>query len=230
VSVLVICAVEAERDAVARNFGPTREVSIYAYTGLAVDTPAGELHAFSVGVGPVAAAIGTAALLTGGYEMVVSAGIAGGFRGRVAIGDVVLANLATYADLGVRVEGGFLSLRDMGIDQDSSLALGDQRLVDRMAAGPAMVLVGQVLTLSAMTGTDADADELATRYPHALAEAMEGFAVIAAAREHHDLRYVAEIRAISNIIGRRERSTWNIPLAFGALADAMSTLLNEPLP
>ena len=66
--------------------------------------------------GPVAAAIGTAALLTGGYEMVVSAGIAGGFRGRVAIGDVVLANLATYADLGVRVEGGFLSLRDMGID------------------------------------------------------------------------------------------------------------------
>jgi futalosine hydrolase len=230
VTILVICAVEAERDAVARNFGPTREVSIYAYTGLAVDTPAGELHAFSVGVGPVAAAIGTAARLTGGYEMVVSAGIAGGFRGRVAIGDVVLANLATYADLGVRVEGGFLSLRDMGIDQDSSLALGDQRLVDRMAAGPATVLVGQVLTLSAMTGTDADADELATRYPHARAEAMEGFAVIAAAREHHDLRYVAEIRAISNIIGRRERSTWNIPLAFGALADAMSTLLNEPLP
>src|ERR1039457_2294584 len=147
--------------------------------------------------------------------MVVSAGIAGGFRGRVAIGDGVLADLATYPELRVRLEGGFLSLRDMGIDQDSSLALGDQRLVDRMAAGPATVLVGQVLTLSAMTGTDADADELATRYPHALAEAMEGFAVI---------------RAIPNIIGRRERSTWNIPRPFGALADAMSTLLNEPLP
>jgi len=230
VTILVICAVEAERDAVVRNFGPTRDVSASPFTGLSVDTPAGELHAFSVGVGPVAAAIGTSALLPGGYEMVVSAGIAGGFAGRVEIGDVVLANLATYADLGVRIEGGFLSLRDMGIDQDSSLAFGDQRLIDRMEAGPATVLVGEVLTLSAMTGTDADANELATRYPRALAEAMEGFAVIAAARHDHGLRYVAEIRAISNIIGRRDRSTWNIPLAFGALADAMSTLLNEPLP
>jgi futalosine hydrolase len=230
VSVLVICAVEAERDAALRDFGPTRDISIGAYTGLAADTSAGELHAFSVGVGPVAAAVGTATLLAMGYEMVVSAGIAGGFRGRVEIGDVVLANLATYADLGVRVDAGFMSLRDMGIDQDSSLAFGDQRLIDRMKEAPVAVLVGEVLTLSSMTGTDADAGELAARFPRALAEAMEGFAVIAAAQFNHDVRYVAEIRAISNIIGRRDLSTWNIPLAFSALAGAMSTLLNEPLP
>jgi futalosine hydrolase len=87
-----------------------------------------------------------------------------------------------------------------------------------------------VLTLSAMTGTDADAEELAARYPQALAEAMEGFAVIAATQYTDAVRYVAEVRAISNIIGRRDRSTWNIPLAFDALADAMSTLLREPLP
>jgi futalosine hydrolase len=230
VSVLVICAVESERNAVVSNFGAVREIWAQPFTGLAVDTPAGELHAFSVGVGPVAAALGTAALLAGNpdYEMVVSAGIAGGFRGRVEIGDVVLANVETYADLGVRVDGGFMSLRDIGIDQDSSLAFGDQRLIDRMKAGS--VLVGQVLTLSAMTGTDADADELATRYPRALAEAMEGFAVVAATRCADAVRYVAEIRAISNIIGRRDRSTWNIALAFGALSDAMSTLLNGPLP
>jgi futalosine hydrolase len=231
-SVLVVCAVEAERDAVVRNFGPSRAVTVGQFGGMAVDTPAGELQAFSVGVGPVAAALGAAALLTNGpgYEMVASAGIAGGFRDRVAIGDVVLANLATYADLGVRVDGGFLSVRDLGIDQDSSLAFGDQRLIDRMSTAPITVLVGEVLTLSAMTGTDADADKLATRYPRALAEAMEGFAVIAATRDHDGNRYVAEIRAISNLIGRRDRSTWNIPLAFGALADAMSTLLKEPLP
>ena len=160
-TVLVICAVEAERDAVVRNFGSASGIDVGQFGGVAVDTPAGELHAFSVGVGPVAAAIGTSVLLTSGpdYEMVASAGIAGGFRDRVAVGDVVLANLATYADLGVRVEAGFLSLRDMGIDQDSSLAFGDQRLIDRMQA--ARVLVGEVLTLSAMTGTEADADELA---------------------------------------------------------------------
>jgi futalosine hydrolase len=231
VSVLVVCAVEAERDAVVRSFGASRTISLGQYGGVAVDTPAGELHAFSVGVGPVAAALGTATLLAGtDYDLVISAGIAGGFRGRIAVGDVVLADLATYADLGVRLDDGFLSVRDLGIDQDSSLAFGDQRLIDRMAAAPITVLVGEVLTLSAMTGTEADADELAARYPRALAEAMEGFAVVAATRDHDGIRYVAEIRAISNLIGRRDRSTWNIPLAFGALAEAMSTLLKEPLP
>ena len=159
-----------------------------------------------------------------------SAGIAGGFRGRVAIGDVVLADLATYADLGVRIDDGFLSVRDLGIAQDSSLAFGDQRLIERMSAAPVTVLVGEVLTLSAMTGTEADAEELAARYPRALAEAMEGFAVVAATRDHQGIRYVAEIRAISNLIGRRDPLAWNIPLAFGALGDAMSTLLKEPLP
>ncbi len=57
--------------------------------------------------------------------------------------------------------------------------------------------------------------------------------VVAATRDHRrigrDIPF-AEIRAISNLIGRRDRSTWNIPLAFDALADAMSTLLKEPLP
>jgi len=67
-----------------------------------------------------------------------------------------------------------------------------------------------------------------------VAEAMEGYGVIEATRRSsertgRDIPFT-EIRAVSNIIGRRDRSTWNIPLAFGALADAMSTLLNEPLP
>ena len=39
----------------------------------------------------------------------------------------------------------------------------------------------------------------------------------------------AEVRAISNIIGRRDRSTWNIPRAFDALAEAMALLMSEPM-
>ncbi len=145
-SVLVVCAVEAERDAVVRNFGRRAPVAVGAFSGVAVDTAAGELHAFSVGVGPVAAAIGTASLLVAGpdYDLVVSAGIAGGFRGRVAIGDVVLADQATYADLGVATDEGFLHVREMGIDQDSSLAVGDQRAHrPHVGSRPYRLLVGR---------------------------------------------------------------------------------------
>jgi futalosine hydrolase len=236
VSVLVICAVEAECDAVVRNLGPTSSVEVGAMSGVATETAAGTLHAFHSGPGPVAAAITTAVLLAlgPGYDLVVSAGIAGGFRGRAEIGDVVLADQVIAADQGVVTDEGFSTLRDLGLPGNGGYAMGNAEHHARLALGPYRLLAGDILTLSSMTGTDARADELAQRYPRAVAEAMEGYGVIEAvqrdySRTGRDIPF-AEIRAISNVIGRRDRSTWNIPLAFGALADAMSTLLKEPLP
>ena len=229
-TILIISAVDAERDAATRHLSPSGAIAVGHQTGRSFTTPAGPVHAFSGGVGPVAAAITTATLLATepSYDVVVNAGIAGGFKDRVAIGDIVLANLTTFADVGARTDDGFLTLRDMGMQQDSSLALGDQRLVDRISAARQLAS-GEVLTLACMTGTGPHAEELARRYPRALAEAMEGFAVIAATGGYDNVRFVAEVRAISNIIGRRDRSTWNIPLAFDALAEAMSALLGAPL-
>jgi futalosine hydrolase len=34
----------------------------------------------------------------------------------------------------------------------------------------------------------------------------------------------AEVRTVSNLIGRRDRSTWDIPAAFAALSAAFATL------
>jgi futalosine hydrolase len=230
VTILIVSAVDAERDAATRHLEPTGPISVGHYAGVTFITPAGPVHAFSCGVGPVAAAITTATLLAvePSYDVVINAGIAGGIKGRIAIGDVVLATIATFADLGVRTDDGFLTVRDMGLHHDSSLALGDQRLVDRVSAARQLA-VGEVLTLACMTGTEPDAEELARRHPRALAEAMEGFAVISATRGYDHVRFVAEVRAISNIVGRRDRSTWNIPLAFDALAEAMFALLGAPL-
>ena len=57
---------------------------------------------------------------------------------------------------------------------------------------------------------------------------MEGFGVRGdrrdAERTDRDVPF-AEMRSICNLIGRRDRSTWNIPLAFDALAEAVSAVL-----
>jgi len=236
VSVLVICAVAAERYAVVRNLGSATPIEVAGLSGVTVDTSAGELQVFDGGPGPVAAALSTASLLALGpeYDLVISAGIAGGFRGRAEIGDIVLADQVIAADQGVMTDEGFSTLRDLGLPGEGGYAVGNVEHRARLASGPYRLLAGDILTLSSMTGTDARAAELASRYPRAVAEAMEGYGVIEATRRSsertgRDIPF-AEIRAISNIIGRRDRSTWNIPLALGALADAMSTLLNEPLP
>jgi futalosine hydrolase len=242
VTILVICAVAAERYAVVRNLGPTTPTEVAGLTGVTVDTAAGELQVFEGGPGPVAAALSTAMLLAHGssktdspaYDLVISAGIAGGFRGRAEIGDVVLADQVIAADQGVMTDEGFSTLRDLGLPGNGGYAVGNLNLRARLASGPYGLLAGDILTLSCMTGTDARAAELAARYPRAVAEAMEGYGVIEAIRRDYartgdDIPF-AEIRAISNIVGHRDRSTWNIPLAFSALGNAMSTLLNEQLP
>lgn len=211
-SLLVVTAVEAERDAVMRDVGPAAAVNVVV-----------------AGVGPVAAAIGTAAAIAKfpDTSLVISAGIAGGFRGRIAIGDIAIADRITFADLGARTDAGFLTLTEMGLRQDSSYTATDAEVVDRLARACVPVVRGELLTLACMTGTDDDAALLASRHPRAIAEAMEGFGVAAAAR-NAGLRF-AEVRAISNTIGKRDPSIWNIPGAFDALAQAFALLLKEPL-
>jgi futalosine hydrolase len=223
--VLVITAVGAERDAALRQLPGAHPVA-----GLPYDTVrAGEVIVAAGGVGPVAVAVATSRLLSAlartgqAVELVVSAGIAGGFRGRADVGDLVVPRLSAFADLGAGTEQGFLDLGGLGLDGGAPLAspaLAD--VCEILAAAGLHPLVGTVLTLATMTGTEPRATELAEAYPNALAEAMEGYGVAWAAAEH-GLPW-AEIRAISNVIGRRDRSTWDVPAAFVTLGAAVAAL------
>jgi futalosine hydrolase len=234
-TVLVVTAVESELDAVIRDLGPSTAILIGSNRGRLVEAGHyGELHAFFSGVGPTAAAVTAATLLALGpaYELVISAGVAGGFRDRAAIGDLVLASGVIAADQGAVTDEGFLSLRDMGLPGNGGYAIDTQPVAHRLEGGSYRLLLGRILTLSSMTGTQARAAELAARYPDALAEAMEGYGVLEAQQRSWPVRGFdagfAEIRAISNVIGRRDRSTWDLPTAFDVLASAFATLTATP--
>jgi futalosine hydrolase len=230
--ILVVTAVDAERDAVVRDLGPGDAIDIAGLPGIRVECGAGVVHVVSGGIGPVAAAATTAvAVATHDYELVASAGIAGGFGDRATVGSIVVADRVTFADLGVLGDDGFLDLRAMGLPQDTSYRLLAEPITQRLTAGAVPVAQGQVLTLACMTGTDAAADELEHRFPLALAEAMEGYGVVEATlRAARTPTHVTEIRTISNLIGRRDRATWRMSEAFDALSSALATLFKEPLP
>jgi futalosine hydrolase len=57
---------------------------------------------------------------------------------------------------------------------------------------------------------------------------MEGWGVWSTARAYPVVPY--EIRTISNRVGRRDRASWDIAGALGALSAAARTLFEEPLP
>ncbi|MFD5075556.1 futalosine hydrolase [Streptomyces sp. NPDC058371] len=225
VRVLVATAVPAERDAVARAFA-----SAVHEVPLPGRTPAlhrvGGHDLLVAGVGPALAAASTATALTaaalGGapYDLVVSAGIAGGFQPDAPVGSLVVADEITVADLGADTADGFVPVTELGFGTVSHRP--PEALVRELAAASG-ARTGTVLTVSTVTGTAARAAELRLRHPRALAEAMEGFAVAEAAAAHGVP--VVELRAVSNPVGPRDRAAWRIGDALAALTEAFGKLV-----
>jgi futalosine hydrolase len=206
---LVVTAVSAEADAVRAG------------------DPAHRLTVEPVGVGPAAAAAGTARLLAlaeaGGapFDAVISAGIAGGFPGRAGVGTIVLGTRSVAADLGAETPDGFLPVADLGFGTGAHDA--DKDLLAALRSALPDAVAGAILTLATVTGTAATADRLAAVHPDAVAEAMEGFGVATAAVAAGVP--FAEIRTISNPIGPRDRAAWRLAEAFGALTAAVPAVI-----
>jgi futalosine hydrolase len=204
---LVVTAVAAEAEAMRQALPPQITVQ-------------------PVGVGPAAAAAGTARLLAlaeaagSPYEAVICAGIAGGFDGRAPLGATILATRSIAADLGAESPTGFLPIETLGFG--NSTIETDKDLLKTLQDAIPYALAGDILTLATVTGTAVTAATLAARFPEARAEAMEGYGAASAAGQA-EIPY-AEIRTISNRIGPRDRDSWRLGEALTALTKAASAL------
>ncbi|MFF4862274.1 futalosine hydrolase [Streptomyces sp. NPDC001231] len=226
--VLVATAVPAERDAVARAFaGPVCEEPLSALPGATLHRVPGPpaVDLIAAGVGPAlaaattASALAVAALAGAPYDLVVSAGIAGGFAPHAPVGSLVVADGITAADLGAETGDGFLPVTELGF---GTVTHRPPEALVRAIAAAASARTGTVLTVSTVTGTAARADALRARHPRALAEAMEGFGVAEAAAAHRVP--VLEVRAVSNPVGPRDRAAWRIGDALTALTEGFGKL------
>jgi len=192
-----VCAVEAERAALAA-------------AGV-------RAHVLVGGVGPAASAAATAAALPGA-DLVLSAGIGGGFS-PLAPGAIAVASSIVFADLGAETAEGFVPV--------SALGFGEERYEVNASLAADLAArtggrVGTIVTVATVTGTATTASQLQARFPDAVAEGMEGAGVAAAARVH-GLPF-AEVRAISNLVGPRDRDAWEIPRALAALGAAVAAV------
>lgn len=210
--ILIVTAVEAEREAVLRGLEGDERFVVLAG-----------------GVGPAIIAASTAAALTtaaDSYRLVISAGIGGGFDGQADIGDIVVSTGITAADLGAETPDGerFLSVDELGFGS-ARVAVDEvqaHRLTDALFTAGMRACAGQALTVSTATGSAEQAARLAARVPGAASEGMEGYGVAAAAQLAGIP--ILELRAISNRVGPRDKSAWRIGEALGRLAQAASVL------
>lgn len=179
------------------------------------------------GIGKVNAAMALAAYAAKNpVEKALLFGLAGAYPGGPPLGEAVLVGEEVEADLGLK-EG----LEPLGFP---ALALGERRYFNRFPLDSGLTqALAQTLGLKVAVGltrdlvseTPAEALALARRWGASL-ENMEG-AAFARACLALGVRG-AELRAVSNPAGVRDRGAWRLREALGALEDIMGRLLAAP--
>ncbi|MCH2144548.1 MAG: futalosine hydrolase [Phycisphaerales bacterium] len=176
------------------------------------------------GVGRTNAAVATtrSILEEGPFDAVLSMGIAGSLPGRdCSIGDVVVGSRAVYFEEGIETPEGFSDLASLGFplgDFEGNEVPADPALLDRLKG---LGILAPIATVATCSGTDRAAGIVAQR-TGAVAEAMEGAAVLHAARVLGVPSL--ELRVISNTTGNRDEQVWDLPRAFEALSDLAAAL------
>ena len=182
-------------------------ILIAAATALECELVRARARAIVTGVGQVNIAHAlTLAIEQQRPDAIVVVGIGGAYPGStLTIGDVVCAASETFGDLGVEAPEGFVELTEF-VQNTYPLQIFP---TSRRA---------RFVTVSTCTGTDELTRRVQVRTQGEV-ENMEGAAAVQIAA-----RYgipIGEIRGISNMTGRRERPSWEIPEAARSAQEAL---------
>lgn len=161
------------------------------------------------------------------FSLALNIGIAGSFSERFPIGSVARVDKEYFGDLGFETYSGFQTLFDYKIlDADThpfrNGALDAPELNREVETALKKYGRATAVTVQTVSGLPEKRSQLQLDFKPQI-ESMEGAAFF----------YVcilesvpfAEIRSVSNEVGERDRTKWDIPLALSSLREAVKVLL-----
>jgi futalosine hydrolase len=180
-----------------------------------------EIDVLVTGVGMVATAAHCArALATSRYDLALNLGVCGSFDPELALGTVVHVTSDRLSELGAEDGEQFTPIDELGLGQTS---------VFINEAPPENTALNEIPRVSGITVNTVHGDEPSIAAVRARCapqvESMEG-AAFAYACNLAGVRY-AQVRAVSNIVERRNRDAWRLDLAIRNLNDAALRILDR---
>ena len=180
------------------------------------------------GVGMVAAAARTAgALARTRYDLALNLGICGGFDRALSPGTVVHVVSDGMPELGAEDGDAFLSIEDLGLLRGDAPPFSNGRLVNAaVPANPVLKCLPAVhgITVNTVHGNEPSIAETVRRFAPQI-ESMEGAGFMYACL----IQAVpfAQVRAVSNMVERRNRSAWKIDEAIAGLCRVAADLIES---
>ena len=181
------------------------------------------------GVGMVAtAAHCSRALSTSRYDLALNVGVCGSFDRALAPGTVVHVTSDRLAELGAEDDERFLTIHELQLLGENEFPFERGVLVNRnppensaIAALPAV----SAITVSTAHGNTASIARVVERFRPQV-ESMEGAAFMYACLIHQVP--FAQVRAVSNVVEKRNRAAWKMAEAIEALNGTARRIIGGP--
>ena len=202
--ILIVSATAAEVDPAVKETGPHHDIDLLV-----------------TGVGMVATAARCAqALARERYDLALNLGVCGSFDRALPPGTIVHVVTDRIAELGAQDDERFLTIHDLQLlDEDEPPFRGGRLVNDAPPVNAALSALPAVhaVTVNTVHGEERSIDAVVRRFQPQV-ESMEGAAFMYACLVQ-GVRF-AQVRAVSNIVERRNRRGWKMMDAIASLNDA----------
>ena len=167
----------------------------------------------------------TRALMQEPFDLAFNVGVCGSFNATYPPGTVVHVTSDRIAELGAQDGDAFLTVHDLKLLGKNDPPFAGGQLVNRQPpAIPSLLALPAVsgITVNTAHGETTAIARAVERFNPDV-ESMEGAAFMYACLVHGVP--FAQVRAVSNVVERRNRAAWKLPEAIRALADATARIL-----
>ena len=166
-------------------------------------------------------------LLQGNYDLAINAGICGAYSNDIPIGTVIHVTEECIPEAGVEEDGEFISLFQAGLMDSDEFPFDQGKLIN--VNYPEMTRLAQLKTgtgntVNTMLTDPRKLSQLNTRFP-ADVESMEGAAFLWVCLVEGVV--CTQIRAVSNLVGERDKAKWEIELALENLDAVLIDIFDE---
>jgi futalosine hydrolase len=216
----------------APNFGEQKHLS--AGTTVSIPTREGDDHlsCLITGVGQASAAYHLGSFLRkGAWDLALQVGIAGSFSSALKKCQVVRVESEVFADLGAEDNGSYLDLFEMGLLQPNEFPYSEGRL---KVTTPSVGDRFDSTRISLLPSVASVTVNRVLSEPHSISWITERYAPDVVSMEGGAFFYAAlqsgvpviQLRSISDYVGPRDKSTWDINGAIASLNEEIFSFLH----